>query len=90
MKQNNRANDKTFYYHQGNNCSLSTKHLKDPIWTMQINDNFFNNSSIKEKFEKIQYSVALITTGARKSTSPERLYKELGLECLKDTGSAAN
>ena len=50
----------------------------------------FSILSIKEKFEKIQYSVALITTGARKSTSPEGLYKELGLECLKDTDSAAN
>ena len=34
--------------------------------------------------EKVQYSAALIITGAIKGTSRERLYKELGLESLCD------
>ena len=34
--------------------------------------------------EKVQYSAALIITGAIKDTSRERLHKELGLESLCD------
>ena len=45
----------------------------------KIYDKPFNDSS-KEKLDKIQYSEALIISGAIKGTSPERLYKELGLE----------
>ena len=42
------------------------------------------NDSFKEKLEKVQYSAALIITGAIKSTSWECLYKELGLEPVCD------
>ena len=40
------------------------------------------NDSFKKKLEKVQYSAALIITGAIKGTSREHLYKELGLESL--------
>ena len=40
------------------------------------------NDAFKEKLEKVQYSAALIITGARKGTSWQRFYKELGLESL--------
>ena len=42
------------------------------------------NDAFKEKLEKVQYSAALIITGAIKGFSWERLYKELGLESLCD------
>ena len=42
------------------------------------------NDAFKDKLEKIQYSTALIITGAIKGTSRERLFKELGLESLCD------
>ena len=42
------------------------------------------NDAFKEKLENVQYSAALIITGAKKGTSRERLYKELGLESLCD------
>ena len=42
------------------------------------------NDAFKEKLEKVQYSAALIITGAIKGTSQERLYRELGLEFLCD------
>ena len=42
------------------------------------------NDSFKEKLERVQYSAALIITGAIKDTSRESLYKELGLESLCD------
>ena len=42
------------------------------------------NDAFKEKLEKVQYSAALIITGAIKGTSRERLYRELGLEFLRD------
>ena len=41
------------------------------------------NDSFKEKFEKVQYSAAVIM-GATKGTSRVRLYKELGLESFSD------
>ena len=50
----------------------------DIIYDKPFNDVF------KEKLEKVQYSAALIITGAIKGTSQERLYKELGLESLFD------
>ena len=50
----------------------------DIIYDKPFNDVF------KEKLEKVQYSSALIITGAIKGTSRERLYKELGLESLCD------
>ena len=46
-----------------------------------IYDKFFNEP-FKEKLEKVQYSAALIITGAIKGTSREHLRKELGLESL--------
>ena len=42
------------------------------------------NDAFKEKLEKVQYSAALIFTGAIKSTSWQCLYKELGLKSLCD------
>ena len=42
------------------------------------------NDSFKEKLEEVQYSAALMITGAIKDTSRERLYKELGLESFYD------
>ena len=47
-----------------------------------IYDKLFNEPSFKEKLEKVQYSAALIITGAIKGTSREHLRKELGLESL--------
>ena len=41
------------------------------------------NGSFKEKFEKVQYSAAVIM-GVTKGTSRVRLYKELGLESFSD------
>ena len=46
-----------------------------------IYDKLFNEP-FKEKLEKVQYSAALIITGAIKGTSREHLCKELGLESL--------
>ena len=46
-----------------------------------IQDKCFNGA-FKEKLEKVQYSAALIITGAIKGTSREQLYKERGLESL--------
>ena len=48
-----------------------------------IYDKLFNDS-FKEKSEKVQYSAALIITGAIKGTSREGLYQELALESLCD------
>ena len=42
------------------------------------------NEAFKEKLEKVQYSAALIITGAIKDFSRERLFKELGPESLCD------
>ena len=40
--------------------------------------NFF-----RKKLESVQYKAALVTTGAMKGTSRDKIYKELGLESLK-------
>ena len=40
------------------------------------------NDAFKENLEKVQYSAALIITGAIKGTSWEHLYKEIGLKSL--------
>ena len=42
------------------------------------------NESFKTKTEMIQYWAALIITGDIKSTSRDRLYKEISLESLAD------
>ena len=42
------------------------------------------NGTFKENLQKLQYSAALIITGAIKGTSQERLYKELALESFCD------
>ena len=42
------------------------------------------NEKLKGKLEKVQYPAELIITGAKKGTSREGLYKELGLEPLCD------
>ena len=52
----------------------------DIIYDKSFNDTF------KEKLGKVQYSAALIITGAIKGASPKRLCKELGLESLFDRG----
>ena len=39
--------------------------------------------SFIEKIEQMEYSACLVTTGAFKGTSRERLYQKLGLESLK-------
>ena len=42
------------------------------------------NESFCEKLESVQYKVALAITGAIQGTSREKIYKELGLEALKN------
>ena len=39
--------------------------------------------SLHQKLESIQYNAALAITGARRGTSKEELYQELGLESLQ-------
>ena len=41
------------------------------------------NSSFHQNLEKIQYNSSLAITGARRGTSKEIFYQELGLECLE-------
>ena len=43
-----------------------------------------NNQSFIDKIESVQYNAALAITGAIRETSRTKLYKELGLESLKD------
>ena len=43
-----------------------------------------NNKSFIDKIESVQYDAALAITGAIRGTSRIKLYKELGLESLKD------
>ena len=43
-----------------------------------------NNQSFVDKIESVQYDAALAITGAIRGTSRIKLYKELGLESLKD------
>ena len=43
-----------------------------------------NNQSFSDKIESVQYDSALAITGAIRGTSRTKLYKELGLESLKD------
>ena len=38
----------------------------------------YNLNELMTKVESVQYRVALVTTGAWKGTSKEKLYKELG------------
>ena len=40
--------------------------------------------SFKDKLEMVQYSAALVITGAFKGTSLDRIYRELGLESLTE------
>ena len=42
------------------------------------------NESLKRKIEMVQYSAALIITGAFTRTSRDKIYQELGLESLAD------
>ena len=42
------------------------------------------NESFKDKLEMVQYSAALVITGAIKGTSRDRIYRELGLESLAE------
>ena len=42
------------------------------------------NESLKRKIKMVQYNAALITTGAFKGTSCDKIYQELGLESLAD------
>ena len=79
MQQNIRTNEKTFLntieetiaYNLQNICEISSGLGR-------------HNVTFKEKLEKVQYTAALIITGAIKGTSRERLYKEFGLESLCD------
>ena len=48
------------------------------------------NNVFKEKLERVQYSAALIITGAIKGTCRERFYKELGLKSLLIEGCIVN
>ena len=43
-----------------------------------------NNFRLSDKIEFAQYNAALTITGAIRGTSKEKLYRELGLESLKD------
>ena len=43
-----------------------------------------NNESFCQKIEAVQYNAALSITGAIKGSSRDKLYKELGLESLKN------
>ena len=43
-----------------------------------------NNQSFSDKIESVQYNSALAITGAIRGSSKDKLYKELGLESLKD------
>ena len=47
-----------------------------------IYDQYYNNSFYR-KLESIQYNAALAITGAKRSSSREKLYQELVLESLK-------
>ena len=42
-----------------------------------------HNESVCEKFESVQYKVAVAITGAIQGTSREKIYQELGLESLR-------
>ena len=42
-----------------------------------------HNESFRKKLESVQYEAALVTTGAMKGTSCDKIYKELGLESLE-------
>ena len=85
MQQNIRTNEVTFLktiketiaYNLQNICRSHLDYA-DIIYDKLFNDAF------KDKLEKVQYSTALIITGAIKGTSRERLFKELGLESLCD------
>ena len=80
MLENNRTTEKTFLntikepiaYNLQNICKIA---LINPLMTP---------SKKTKKLEKVQYSAALIITGAIKGTSWERLYKDLGLEFFCD------
>ena len=52
-------------------------HYGDTIYDQSQNESFCN------KLESVQYNAALAITGAILGTSKIKLYKELGLECLK-------
>ena len=41
------------------------------------------NETLINKLEKVQYQACLVITGAFQGTSFQRLYRELGLECLQ-------
>ena len=85
MQQNIRTNKKTSFNliketisnNLQNICKISFV-LCRHIYHKPFNDAF------NEKLEKVQYSAALIFTGAIKSTSRQCLYKELGLKSLCD------
>ena len=80
--QQNRTNEKIFLntiketitYNQLNICKISSG--------LCIYDKPFYDS-FKEKLEKVKCSATLNITGAIKSTSRERLYKELGLFAIE-------
>ena len=42
-----------------------------------------HNASFHQKLESLQYSACLAITGAMRGSSRERLYQELGFECLQ-------
>ena len=44
-----------------------------------------NNSNLSHKIESVQYNAVLAITGAIRGTSKEKMYKELGLESLRNT-----
>ena len=43
-----------------------------------------SNATFSQRIETVQYNAALAITGAIRGTSREKLYKELGFECLHD------
>ena len=45
-----------------------------------------NNLNIFNKIESLQYNAALAITGAIRGSSKEKLYQELGFQCLRSRG----
>ena len=50
---------------------------------LDYGDIIYDNETLINKLEKVQYQACLAITGAFQGTSCESLYRELGLECLE-------
>ena len=85
MQQNIRTNEKTSLNLIKETISNNLQNIcKISFWLCRHIYHKPFNDAFKEKLEKVQYSAALIFTGAIKSTSRQCLYKELGLKSLCD------